>query len=104
MSYGEISPCLFPGCEARVYTSSGPEKAMRISLKKLPNWKPLDVDSACGDLAETAKLNGPEGCLQHPTGPDHRRSEQETASMADTSQYPDSVDVFKTGVSDGGAR
>lgn len=42
-------------------------------------------------IGGNAKRSGPEGRLQHPTGPDHGDLSEEIANMADASQYPDSA-------------
>lgn len=60
------------------YSGSGSESGvMRVSLAKEP-WdlavdKSVDGGKALQINAKKDKLNGPEECFQHPTGPDHAR-------------------------------
>jgi hypothetical protein len=42
-------------------------------------------------IAEKPKLNGPEGCLQHPPGPRHVTPEQEVPAMSFDGHYTDST-------------
>lgn len=41
-------------------------------------------------MGKAAKMSGPEGCLQHPTGPDHRQTERGSDAMANSPNIAES--------------